>query len=73
VEEFMVIKAQKLLLLLLKWLLYFVDASKSNGPLLSAGAMQLEEGSRTKGIKLKTNYIFSVVKKTYPFILVFFY
>jgi 6,7-dimethyl-8-ribityllumazine synthase len=23
----------------------FVDASKSNGPLLSAGAMQLEEGS----------------------------
>jgi hypothetical protein len=51
----------------------FVDASKSNGPLLSAGAMQLEEGSRTKGIKLKTNYIFSVVKKTYPFILVFFY
>jgi hypothetical protein len=38
-----------------------VDASKSNGPLLSAGAMQLEEGSfRTKGIKLKTNYIFSI-------------
>jgi hypothetical protein len=48
VEEFMVIKAQKLLLLLLKWFSFvigFVDASKSNGPLLSAGAMQLEEGS----------------------------
>jgi hypothetical protein len=58
VEEFMVQK----LLLLLKWLQRrLVDASKSNGPLLSAGAMQLEEGSfRTKGIKLKTNYIFSI-------------
>jgi hypothetical protein len=41
----MVIKEQKLLLLKMASFVTGVDASKSNGPLLSAGAMQLEEGS----------------------------
>jgi hypothetical protein len=67
VEEFMVIKEQKLLLLLLKWLSFVnrFDASKSNGPLLTAGAMQRRGFSELKGIK-SSNYIYLNSKKTYP-------
>jgi 6,7-dimethyl-8-ribityllumazine synthase len=71
VEEFMVIKAQKLLLLLLKWLLVSISLTHQN--LMDLCCLQvlcnLKISFRTKGIKLKTNYIFSIVKKTYPFIL----